>query len=247
MTDLGRDIYHGFRQLAQRKVFSTVIVALIALGIGANTLLFSFVDGILLKSLAVRDPANLFQIEKNRPRQNRPDPTFLYPEYQALQRTSRLFESVHAECWLGLQPIVLGGQPRLITVDSVSTGFFRDLGVKTVQGRVLTTSDANTGSLPAVVSYRFWRSQWGSDQKVLGRTILVKNHPFTIVGVLAREFHGLDLESQPDVTVPLSAASLILGLPLQSAQLNVYIRLQRGANFATAQGEIEPVLKQTIE
>ncbi len=246
MSDLLSEIRHAFRQIAQRKISSSVIVALIALGIGANTLLFSFVDGILLKSLPVRDAHNLFQIEKNHEKQIRPDPILIYPEYQALQR-SKVFESLYGVCLLGLQPLASGDEQRLITVDSVSTNFFAGLGIRPKLGRVFTSGDATAGSLPAVVSYRFWRSEWGGNRDVLGRTIRIKDHPFTIAGVLPREFHGLDPESQADVTVPLSAGPLILGMPLQNEQINAYVRLTRGMNFATARGETEPILKQAIK
>lgn len=247
MGDLLRDINYAFRQMRQKRLFTALILCLVALGIGTNTLIFSFVDGLLFKSLPVRDAKNLFRIEENRKQQVKPNPYLNYSAYQLLSDNVSAFQSVLAECPLpynGTYPLMLGGQARLITVDSVSGNFFADLGVKAARGRILTSADEKAqGVSPAVVSYRFWKGQLGSDANIPGRTIRIKDHKFTVVGVLLPDFHGLDLDFDPDVTVPLSAAPFLTGRSLRDSRVYLFVRLKPGATLAQASAQTEPLVR----
>ncbi len=247
MGDLLRDVVYAFRQMRQKKLLTALILCLVALGIGANTLIFSFVDGLLLKSLPVRDPQNLFRIEENRKGQVKPNPYINYSAYRLLSRNVSAFQSVFAECLLpynGTYPLMLNGQVCLITVDSVSGNFFTDLGIKAARGRVLAPYDEKArGISPAVVSYRFWKGQLGSAANIPGRAVRIKDHVFTIVGVLPRDFHGLNLDFEPDVTVPLSAATLLTGRPLRNFYAYFFIRLKPGATLPQASAQTEPIVR----
>ena len=246
MSELVRDIQYALRQITNRKLFSGIVICLVALGIGANTVLFSFVDGLLLKTLPVRNPGNLFELQKKRPVEVRPDENFTYAEYQALKRSGMVFlSSVQAECPLGLQPIANGDEPRLGTVNAVSAALFKDLGLSPERGRLFADSeDSDNGLIPAILSYRFWKS---GDVNALGHTIHVKGHPFTVVGVLPRGFHGLNLDSQPDVILPLSAVQFLSPYQLAGAQFNLYVRLRQGIPPTFAAERAGPLLREGIE
>ena len=217
-------------------------------GRGANTLIFSFVDALLLRPLAVRDPTNLFLVTKNRKQQVRPDIYLHYAEYQALSRATHLFESVSAEALLpyeGTYPLSLGGESKLISVKAVTGNFFADLGVRAFRGRVFAVEDdAGRGAVPALVSYRFWKGALGSDPEVVGRTIRLKDHPLSVVGVLRRDFSGVDLDSGPDLYVPASAFPLLAGRPLTGAIVNIYVRLRPGVTKAQLTAEAGRITRQ---
>jgi len=249
MNDLAGDIRYALRQATNRKLFSAIVISLVAFGIGANTVLFSFVDGLLLKTLPVRDPGNLFELLKKRPVQARPDEIFTYAEYQVLQRSGAGFlSSVEAECPLGPQPIGTGSRQGLVAVSAVSASLFEDLGLSAERGRLFNgAEDSSSGSIPAILSYRLWKSEWGGDAHAAGETIHVKGHAFTIVGVLPRMFHGLNLDSQPDVVLPLSAVQFIGLQPLAASQFNVYVRLRRGIAPSVAAKRAEPLLREGVE
>jgi hypothetical protein len=165
MTDLAGDIRYAFRQATNRKLFSAIVISLVAFGIGANAVLFSFVDGLLLKTLPVRDPGDLFELLKG------------------------FLSSVQAECPLGPQPVGNGDRLRLVTVSAVSASIFNDLGLSAERGRLSNEAeDSSSGLIPAILSYRLWHSEWDGDANAVGKTIEIKGHVFTIVECCRRCF-----------------------------------------------------------
>jgi predicted permease len=214
-----RDLQYGLRQFRKNKLFSAVVILLLATGIGANALIFSFINTLLLKPLPVRNPENLFLLEENNEQQIRPETSFTYRQFEHLVPRQDLFSAVVAERqWAesNMVPLVSDRTLRLIMPQIVSPNYFSELGVRALFGRVLTEADAVAVSdIPVVLSYQFWESQYNRNPQIIGRSIRLKNHPFLIVGVLPRDFHSLDIERAPDVRLPVSAAPLLYGNVVQ--------------------------------
>lgn len=193
---MASDFRYGIRNWGRNRVLAAVIVGFLGFGIGANAVIFSVIHSLILKSLAVSNPENLFSIEKNRRQQIRPDTEFYYPVYAALNAKRDVLSSVAAEQVLtddAFFALEHGGQARIVSTTIVSPNYFEALGVKPILGRSLLSADATeTTDIPAVISYQFWRSEYGGDKKVIGRVLRLKNYPFRIVGVLPRSFHSFD-------------------------------------------------------
>jgi hypothetical protein len=136
-----RDVQYGVRQISRKKLFSAVVILLLAVGIGANTVIFSFVNALLLKPLPIRAPENLYLLQKMRVKQVRPDTSFFYRQFQALAQDKKLFSAAIAEQeWFSgnLQPFSASDSVRLVTTQIVSPNYFSELGVQALRGRVLT-------------------------------------------------------------------------------------------------------------
>lgn len=229
------DLEFGIRQWRRQKLLAFTIVLLLSLGIGANTLIFSFVDVVLLKPLPVRNPENLFLIEKMRVKQVRPDTWFFYRQFEQLAREKTVLSSAVAEqVWsdISFQPLSTSNSVRLITTQIVSPNYFSELGIHAIAGRVLTEDDAGLSDIPVVLSYQFWQTQFHKSRDIVGRTIRVKDYPFRVVGILPREFHGLDVERAPDVRFPISAARLLTGATVDAPDADGLIGFQILARLA---------------
>jgi predicted permease len=256
---MGQDIRYALRQIGRNKLFSIAVPLLLAVGIGANTLIFSFINELLLKRLPVRNPQSLLMLEKNRQQQVRPDTEFFYSQVEDLARRTDLFSSVIAEESLeertqsDFLPFTSGDTTRLLATEIVSPNYFSDLGVRAILGRVLTEADATSSSqIPVVLSYQFWQSQFNGDRAVLGTTIRIKSYPFVIVGILPREFHSLDIDRSPDVRFPISAAFALTGHSISDPKqeflgFRVVVRLAPGVTHTQAATAILPSLHVSTE
>lgn len=214
-----RDFVGGLRQMRRNQLLSLVVILLLSIAIGANTLIFGLVDSLLLASLPVSNPGNLFLLERHSKQQVRPGVEFSYAQVRACQLRTDLFLDVLAEQTSARPnsfPVDDGGEVHLITTQIVSPNYFSALGITATLGRVLVESDANILSprVPAVISYQFWRSHFGGDPKILGKTLRLRRVPVVIVGVLPSNFHSLDIERAPDVRLPISAAIPLFGTPV---------------------------------
>ena len=246
-----QEMRYSFRQLARRKSLSAVVILLFALGIGANAVIFQFVNAVLLRPLPVRDPNNLFLIEKMRQKQLRPDTSCGYRLYEQITARSDLFLSaVAAQEWFenSFQPWQNGDTVKMISAQVVSPDYFSDLGVKTIIGRPLTDDDSKaTSDIPIVVSYQFWTDQLNQDRNPIGRVIRIRDFPFRLVGVLPRGFHGLDIDRSPDVRLPISAARILGGngaLDVHSLPFQILVRLRPGNTPAAAAAAITRAMQE---
>ncbi|MDQ2844157.1 MAG: ABC transporter permease [Acidobacteriota bacterium] len=252
-----RDIKHGFRQLRGKKLFGITIILLLTLGIGSNTVIFSFVNSLLLRRLPVRVPENLYLLQKERPRQVRSDTSFFWQQFEAVDRRRTIFSAAVAEqAWAGnsFEAFSRGHTVRLIATQIVSPNYFSELGVKAVAGRVLTAADATGSStIPVVLSYQFWSSQFNQSFDILNRTIRVKNYPFLVVGVLPRGFPGIDADRVPDVRFPISAALPLTGSSVAEPSgdypigFQILTRLAPGVSGRQASAAILPVVDEMEE
>ncbi|HEX5708964.1 MAG TPA: ABC transporter permease [Pyrinomonadaceae bacterium] len=197
-----QDLRYGARMLARKPGFTAVAVLTLALGIGANTAVFSLVNATLLRRLPVNDPEALVYVYSGQP--NSLYSTASYPDYAELRDRSEVFAGLAAR---GGITASLGGddQTELAVGQIVSGNFFDVLGVRAALGRTITTADDQTpGAHPvAVISHGLWQRRFGGDASVVGREISVNGHSFTIVGVLPAEFRSLEQGRTDDLYVPM--------------------------------------------
>ena len=202
-----QDLRFGMRLMRTHKGFSAVAVLSLALGIGANTAIFSLVDAVLLRLLPVKNPEQLVAIEgfdqRDRGR------VFSYSMFEQIRARTQAFSGVFA-AMAGTRPTDVAapeasnGTERA-EVQDVSGEYFQVLGVNAIAGRTLTAADDQTpGAHPvAVLSYRFWQRSFAGDTSIIGKEITLKGHPFTIIGVTPPEFFGESVGVAPDIWVPL--------------------------------------------
>jgi predicted permease len=204
LNELAQDVRYGLRVMRHNAGLTTVIVLTLALGIGANTAIFSLIDAVLLKSLPVESPDQLFAVLIQS--ESGPSPSFSYPLLQDLRQGVSELADVIAVGSVDSRWEVAFSSPGGAQVseqvfgEMVSGTFFPALGVDAVLGRVLNEQDDTVGSPPvAVISHRFWTRRFGNNRDVLGRSFTVSETDFTIVGVAAPEFFGVRPGTAPDV------------------------------------------------
>src|ERR1700733_13112469 len=180
---IGQDVRYAMRMFGRTPGFTAVIVVTLALGIGANTAVFSLINAVLLKMLPVKDPEQLVKLSKIQP-VNGPNDYFSYPEVERFQRATQAFSAVFAFANLGGVNVEANGHGEIATGQVVSGNYFSALGVSAILGRTIAPADDQlAGSSVAVISYKYWRERLAGDPAVVGTKIAVNNHPFTIIGV----------------------------------------------------------------
>ncbi len=227
LEQLAQDIHYGLRMLAKSPGFAAVAILTLALGIGANTAIFSLVDAVLLRSLPVENPAQLVLLQwraRNSPNihgyqsagdcqndlrfgaSNPSGCSFSEPMFREIQKAN-LFAGMAAFANTGRLNLTGNGPATVINGQLVSGDFFRTLGVKPAAGRLFEPSDDLPSAAPvAVLNYGYWQSAFGGSRDVLGRTIELNNIAFTVVGVAEQRFTGIAPGSDYDVWLPLSDA-----------------------------------------
>src|SRR5215471_6755029 len=188
VPELGQDVRYGLRMLVKKPTFTIVAVLTLALGVGANTAIFSIVDAVLLRSLPYRDPDRLVRIFFNEPGVGLRDVRFSKPELDDLQTRSGVFEDV-TPILEGSEDLTGTQQPERVEGVNGSFSYFSMLGVIPQVGRLFGPQDFVPGaSSEAVISDGLWRRAYGADPNVVGLILWLDNDPFTIIGVLPRGF-----------------------------------------------------------
>ncbi|MGC2511609.1 MAG: ABC transporter permease, partial [Acidobacteriaceae bacterium] len=213
LENLLRDISFSARMLKKSPGFTTVAILTLAIGVGANTAIFSLINGLLLRPLPVphSDQLVVLNIHEGGPTPNYSFPT---PFFRALEHQPAIFSDVFAYNNNGrpLQVQARSGSEDVPGME-VSGQFFRALQTPPLLGRYLTPADDKTGGNPAglaaVISENFWRRWFHRDPNVVGRKLVIANVPFTVVGVMPKRFIGADLMQRPDIFVPLSAEPIV--------------------------------------
>jgi len=198
---LVQDLRFGLRMLAKNPGFTAVAVLTLALGIGANTAIFSLIDAVMLRKLPVRNPHELVQLATVGPYGVS---SFSYPGFKRFRDENHVFSGVLVIGWLDGLDASVNGQAESIHGRIVSGNFFSLLGVNAYIGRTFSTEDDKTprGSPVAVISYIYWKRRFGLAPSTVGKTITLNRTPFTIVGVTPAEFSGLEVGDSPDIYVP---------------------------------------------
>jgi len=193
--------------LRANPAFAAVAVLSIALGIGANTAIFSIVDAVMLRWLPVKDPGRLVNLATNPPR---PNPSHNFPDYLYLRDHSRSYSGMIA--FTGGRPTGFSvrdpgaqGGTQLVAVSMVSGDYFEVLGVEPALGRVFNAEDNKAeGAHPyAVLSYAFWQRAFGGDTGVIGKGIVLNGAPFTVAGVARSGLAGVTVGLSPDLFIPI--------------------------------------------
>ncbi|HTB18685.1 MAG TPA: ABC transporter permease, partial [Bryobacteraceae bacterium] len=232
MNHLWQDIRYGVRMLAGKPGFTVAAVLVLALGIGANSAVFSLVNAFLLKPLAVQKPeelTGLFSRDSRHPDVYR---AFSYPNYVDIRDNSQAFSSL-AALNMALVGIQEGETTRRTLITVVSSNYFSMLGVMPLKGRAfLPQEEKPGGELTAIVTYPFWKKN-GEDPQLVGKPVRINGHLFTIVGITPPGFTGSMALLSPEIFVPLSAYGLVMNdfeghlRPLAARDNNTLILLGR--------------------
>jgi len=232
-----QDLRYGARILVKNPGFTFVAVVSLALGIGANTAIFSLLDAILLKPLPVKQPERLVFLEGLR--FAHPDPVF-----RELSEKNQVFEGMFSfHSWE--MTMSDGNQAERLIGELVSGNFFSVLGVSPHLGRVFSEADDQTpgAHLVTVISYNYWRRRLGADPQIVGKKISVNNHPFTIIGVAAQGFSDVEVGAAPDLRVPMMMKSQMLD-PIDTTP--VMARLKPGVSIEQAQAATDALYQNII-
>jgi len=250
MTNLWQDVRFGLRMLAKNPGFTAIAVLTLALGIGANTAIFSLFNQVLLRRLPVRNPEQLVVLKSPGPKRGHvwsdgdDSEIFSYPLYKGLAKNTSVFDGVIARYQFGAS-IASHGQTDMGSGELVTGNYFEVLGVRPALGRVLSPTDDDVqGAHPVVVlSHGYWTQHFAGDARVLNQTILVNNAAMTIVGVAQAGFTGIQVGQTPDLFVPMTMKGQMTpvrnGLDdWNDSFLAVLARLKPGVSVAQAQAGI---------
>jgi len=254
------NLRYTLRQFRQSPVFTAAAVLTLALGIGGTTAIFTLIDAVMLRSLPVSDPSRLYRIGEgdNCCVQGGPQDVwgmFSFPLYERLKASAPEFEELAAfQAGAGRLSVRREGAEmaaRPVRTEYVTGNYFSMLGVGALGGRVFTPNDDRPSAPPAVVlSHHVWQTVYGNDPSVLGASLAIEGHAFTVIGVAAPGFFGETLRSDPpDMWIPVHQEALIVGegaLLNQSppAWLRVIGRLRPGASIAGMAPRLTGVLRQ---
>lgn len=209
IEDLGRDIRHGYRLLRRAPAFTAVATLSLALGIGATTAIFTLIDRAILRDLPVREPERLVELIRYR---GAGRTNHAHPHFEQLRRSLKSFDDLLAEAWLGDSDISIDGQTEIASVELVSGGYYRVLGVQPAIGRTFSgEADHPPGANPAVISHAYWQRRFGADPAVIGKTFRRLSTTFTIIGVAPRQFSGVAFGRLADITLPVSMVAEVRG------------------------------------
>src|SRR5215470_5396308 len=250
--DMFQDLRFGVRMLMKSPGFALVAVFSLALGIGANSSVFSLLDAMLLKPLPVKQPEQLVIVNMRPAGQpGRGFSSYSYPVFREMREKNTVFSDIFARS--GLQTsLSSGGQTERVLGEEVSGNFFSALGVNPLLGRLLTEEDDRTpgGSPVAVLSFNFWQRRFGADPQIVGQTISLNSYPFTVVGVTAKGFHGVEVGVAPDVRIPITMDGQVRpspGPPIFERRgttwLGVMARLKPDIGVAQAQAATDTIFQ----
>jgi predicted permease len=270
MNTLWQDLRYGMRMMRKAPGFTAIAVLSLALGIGANTALFSIVDSLLLKMLPVKEPQRLVLFRSVAPRgfspgsyngNSRTDDagyrtmtSFPYQSYQRMREQESPLSDIIAFGGVGLN-VSADGEADVASGQVVSGNYFIGLGVQPQLGRLLTDEDDKLTAPPAaVISYRYWQQRFGGDVAVIDKQINLNNLAFTIIGVTPPGFEGtMDAGSTQDVTIAMAWEPQLYNNPQGSNQygagswwLRLMGRLKPGATAEQARAHLESTFHQSV-
>jgi len=248
IEQFAKDLRYPLRTIRNNAAFSTAAILSLALGIGANTAIFSLIDALLLRSLPVRNPAELVQLFIVI--RGRPVNSFGYPAIGALANLTDIFSGVCGFSSFAFNVTSAEGSER-VTGAWVTGGYYPTLGLAPFAGRLLTPDDDRPGAPPvAVLSYSYWETRFARDFGVVGRSIQLEGKPVTIVGVSRRGFTGANVGDAANLTLALGALPQLFPergtqqLESGSQWLRVLARPQPGVSITQAKARLAIVWPQ---
>ena len=211
LDQIARDLHFALRQLRRSPGFTLTAMLTLALGLGANTAVFSLINALLLRPLPVPHAQQLAFVVSQELNYPEPNDVFSGPMFRAIEKRHDAFHDVAAYWSTQLQ--IHGSAGNLQVPGAMVSGeFFRALETPPLLGRYLSPQDDRTGSptgLPAVLSYGFWRSWFNSAPDVIGSKLGIANIPFTVVGVMPSQFIGAQLDRRPNFYIPLATEPIV--------------------------------------
>src|ERR1035437_9706360 len=238
-STIWQDLRYAVRTLAKTPAFSVVAILSLALGIGANTAIFSLMDVMLLRAMPVKNPQELAEFVRAFPdgamMTNLP-----YSVFTSFRQDRSVLSDVFA---ISSASVAFrgGGATDRVGAHKVSGRYFPALGVNALLGRTITPDDDRPGAMNhvAVLSYAFWSRRMGSDPAILGATVRLSNESYTVIGIMPPEFLGVDRSKRPDLFIPLAASP--------TAQAWVLGRLKPGISATQAQVQLAPLFQQAMD
>jgi predicted permease len=254
--DFAYDLRFSIRSFYKTPAFTFAAVLSLTLGIGATTAIYSLVNQVLLHALPVREPGRLVLIDW---KGDQVAPGFgswnlmSYPICRDLDQQKQFFEGVFCRALTPVS-VTADSDAQPITAEVVSGNYFRVLGVVAATGRVFSSEDdgAPNANPVVVLSYDFWKTKLGGASSVIGRKLLVDSHPFTVIGVAAKTFRGIDVGIVPSIWVPAAMSDQAIPgfkdyLSRRTRWMQVLGRLNPGMTLQRAQAGLQPWFKATLQ
>jgi putative ABC transport system permease protein len=252
-----RDVNFALRTLRRTPGFTLVAVLTLALGIGANTAIFTLLNQVLLRLLPVKDPHSLVMLTARGKHygSNWGSNATSYPMYKDFQANNEVFSGMMARFPL-YSSVTIGNASERVKAELVSGTYFDVLGVTTAIGRPFTPDDDKTpsGHPLVILSYNYWRDKFGARPDVIGSTILVNNNKMTIVGVSQAGFDGVELGDPPAIFVPLMMQREMMPwgnkdmlTNRRNRWVNVFGRLKPGVSVEQAKASLQPSMHSMLE
>ena len=241
LDDFARDLRFALRQLAKNPLFAIVIILSLGVAIGANTAIFTLLDAIALRQLAVPRASRLVEVNESTS-QNNPR-AFTYAQLNELRSRQSVFSSISG--WLlPMQNIEVKGTPSLRAVQYVTGDFYSTFPVRALLGRSLLPSDSHPSSggpsALAVISFECWKDRFGGDPNVIGQIIRVEGRPFSVIGVTSSAFSTPQFDVSSDATIPVESAPFqLFNSDLGSMSLLVSARLLDGISPQQADAQLQ--------
>jgi predicted permease len=244
-----QDVRYGLRQLRRNPGFTFVVVITLALGIGANSAVFSVLNGLFLRGLPVPEPERLVAFSDN---------NFSWPDYVAYRDQAKSFESLSTSFGIPFTANLNSTRPPEHIYGGLVTGnFLATLGIRPVLGRgFLPDEDQIASPRPVVMlSYRLWRNQFGGNTAIVGQTIRLNNAPYTVVGVMPSNFRTVDFGIAPDLWAPMATLPQLFVTEAQAHPFTnadersfwIFGRLKDGVSRQAAQAEVNVINDRLLE
>jgi predicted permease len=251
-----RDLNFALRTLRRTPGFTLVAVLTLALGIGANTAIFTLLNQVLLRLLPVKDPHSLVMLTMRGKHygSNWGSNAISYPMYKDFQAHNEVFSGMVARFPI-YSSVTIGNSSERVKAELVSGSYFDVLGVTTAMGRPFTPDDDKTphGHPLVILSYNYWRDKFGAKTDVIGSTILVNNNKMTVVGVAQAGFDGVELGDPPSIFVPLMMQLEMMPgnkdmlTNRRNRWVNVFGRLKPGVSAEKAKASLQPYMHSMLE
>ncbi|WP_031499651.1 ABC transporter permease [Bryobacter aggregatus] len=246
LTGLSQDLSFALRLMRKSPVFTLAAVGSLALGIGANTAIYSLYSRILIDEMPVHAPSELYQLLSRTSNQKAGqfNTSYSYPFIRELQENSPQLQGVTCSA-NGAVSLRSGAQSKIVSVEEVCGNYFSLLGIQPALGRLLQPADnVDPGAHPvAVLSHHYWRSEYGSDPEIVGRRVEFNGHPFTIVGITPPNYFSFSKGNLPNFFVPIVMDGVISSSPTMTTDpgsywISVVMRTKPGVSLASLESEI---------